>query len=256
METNHRQVSLPAQSEYINPKDNKPYPENIIISSRYTLLNFFPKNLFEQYRRISNVYFLVIGLIAVIGEYTSAFQTSIQPEGILVPMAIVILISMIKDGVEDVKRHNADNAVNAKNTRVARSDGEVISVAWRDLKVGDVLVILMDDEIPADTLVLCAGGIQGNICYVETAAIDGETNLKLKTPCLPKNLQLQWDTASQRLNGLDSLSINVTAEPPNGSIHRFNGLCQLKADSKQVDDLILSEKQLLLRGSALRATGN
>ena len=114
-ETNHRLVSLPPPDvAYVNPKDDKPYPANIIISSRYTLLNFFPKNLLEQYRRLSNVYFLVIGLIAVIGEYTSAFQTSIQPEGILVPMAIVIVISMIKDGVEDVKRHNADNAVNAR----------------------------------------------------------------------------------------------------------------------------------------------
>ena len=39
------------------------YPENIIVSSRYTAFNFFPKSLLEQFRRLANVYFLVIGIL-------------------------------------------------------------------------------------------------------------------------------------------------------------------------------------------------
>ena len=45
------------------------YERNVIISSRYTLLNFLPKSLLEQFRRLANVYFLVVGMIAVVGEF-------------------------------------------------------------------------------------------------------------------------------------------------------------------------------------------
>ena len=43
------------------------YTANVITSTRYTVLNFLPKSLLEQFRRLANVYFLVIGIIASIG---------------------------------------------------------------------------------------------------------------------------------------------------------------------------------------------
>ena len=45
--------------------DRQKYPDNEVISSKYTVLNFLPKNLFEQFRRIANTYFLLIGIIMV-----------------------------------------------------------------------------------------------------------------------------------------------------------------------------------------------
>ncbi|TNN27116.1 putative phospholipid-transporting ATPase IH [Liparis tanakae] len=39
------------------------YPDNRIVSSKYTSWNFVPKNLFEQFRRIANFYFLLIFLV-------------------------------------------------------------------------------------------------------------------------------------------------------------------------------------------------
>lgn len=75
------------------------YPRNITITSRYTLLNFLPKSLLEQFRRLANVYFLVIGIIAAVGTYTSYFQTAVAFQGFLGPLGVVILISIIKDGI-------------------------------------------------------------------------------------------------------------------------------------------------------------
>lgn len=161
------------------------YPRNIIVSSRYNILNFFPKSLLEQFRRLANVYFLVIGIIATIGYYTNYFETAVQPAGILLPVTIVVCISIIKDGVEDVKRHQADHVINTKKSLIVDPDGSVRTVLWQELKVGDTLLVLADSEIPADAVVLCCGGVQGSVCYVETAAIDGETNLKLKLPAFP-----------------------------------------------------------------------
>ena len=44
------------------------FPDNEIKSSKYTVWNFVPKNLFEQFRRVSSFYFLCMGIIAVTNE--------------------------------------------------------------------------------------------------------------------------------------------------------------------------------------------
>jgi hypothetical protein len=50
---------------YINPDEPLSYCTNAIITSKYTILNFLPKNLFEQFRRVANFYFLINTIIIV-----------------------------------------------------------------------------------------------------------------------------------------------------------------------------------------------
>jgi phospholipid-transporting ATPase len=284
-------------------EQNSPYsyPPNITVTSRYTLLNFFPKSLLEQFRRLANVYFLVIGIIAAVGAYTNYYETAVVPYGILGPMGLVVLISVVKDGVEDWKRHTADARINDRAANVivpaistannTNQCCELRSARWRDLKVGDLLLLLADDELPADAVLLASGGVQGKVAYVETAAIDGETNLKLKTPALnlasppvgatemmssPELATSPYISLSpdrSKIFGLPAAavstghagqsifrSLRVSAEPPNGSIHRFSGALEIgwknsnSNPSRDLDQLPLGEKQLLLRGSVLRAT--
>lgn len=45
----------------------KAFCTNRVVSSKYTLWNFLPKNLFEQFRRVANFYFLVIMGITLVG---------------------------------------------------------------------------------------------------------------------------------------------------------------------------------------------
>ena len=171
-------------NDNINQKKEE-YAENIIVSSRYTPWNFLPKSLFEQFRRLANVYFLIIGIIAIIGSESNYYETAVEPAGILGPMIVVVLISVIKDGIEDIKRHNQDAKVNARIThKINKENNLIYDTTWRDLSVGDLIILYGDEEIPADVVVLACGGVQGSVCYVETAAIDGETNLKMKNPCL------------------------------------------------------------------------
>jgi len=45
----------------------------VLLCLQYTILNFIPKNLFEQFRRIANFYFLCIGVIQVWNQICDNF---------------------------------------------------------------------------------------------------------------------------------------------------------------------------------------
>jgi phospholipid-transporting ATPase len=254
-----------------DPKTSLP---NVVITGRYNIITFFPQNLFEQFRRLANVYFLVLGIIAAVGEYTAYYDTAVQAVGILTPVSAVVAISMIKDGVEDWKRHRTDAKVNARPVQRLEGDFEnasantaaINTAQWKDLYPGDVVLLQNGDEVPADAVVLACGGIQGNICYVETAAIDGESNLKPRIPCistadsvgeqeqkkLPSEISLSAD--KRELQGLAVLkSVIVNVEEPNETIDSFNGSVSFRSRNMQ-KDLTLTKDNLLLRGCVMRAS--
>ena len=59
------------------------YCDNVVVTSRYTWWNFVPKNLYEQFRRMANLYFLVISLIQVSTDLspTNKFATILPLTG-------------------------------------------------------------------------------------------------------------------------------------------------------------------------------
>lgn len=77
---------------------------NKIRTTKYTWLTFIPKNLFEQFSKLANVYFLFIMVLQVIPPISI---TGGQP-AILLPLLFVVTVSAVKDLFEDIKRHRAD----------------------------------------------------------------------------------------------------------------------------------------------------
>jgi phospholipid-translocating ATPase len=89
------------------------YPTNQVITSKYTIITFLPRNLLEQFRRVANIFFLFIAIL----QFFSEFAT-ISPGLVLIPILIVLSITAIKDGYEDIKRHQSDRRVNHSQVRV------------------------------------------------------------------------------------------------------------------------------------------
>jgi phospholipid-translocating ATPase len=98
---------LPPHALTKRKKPKTKYPSNEVITSKYTLLSFLPKNLFEQFRRLANAFFSLI----VVLQFFPTFET-INPVVSGLPLFIILLMTAGKDAFEDWKRHLSDNQVN------------------------------------------------------------------------------------------------------------------------------------------------
>ncbi|KAH7909858.1 hypothetical protein BJ138DRAFT_1195493 [Hygrophoropsis aurantiaca] len=95
------------------PKKEHVYCTNQVITSKYTVITFLPRNLLEQFRRIANIFFLFIAILQFFPEFST-----ISPGLVLIPILIVLGITAVKDGYEDIKRHQSDRSVNHSQVRV------------------------------------------------------------------------------------------------------------------------------------------
>ena len=77
---------------------------NIFCTSKYTPLTFLPLNLYEQFRRISNFYFLMSLVFAFIFQNI----TPVSPNSWAMSLIFVVAITMLKQGYEDYLRHKSD----------------------------------------------------------------------------------------------------------------------------------------------------
>ncbi|XP_029161028.1 probable phospholipid-transporting ATPase IA isoform X5 [Nylanderia fulva] len=218
------------------PHQPAKYKNNHITTAKYSFVSFVPLFLFEQFRRYSNCFFLFIALMQQIPD--------VSPTGrwtTLVPLIFILSVSALKEIVEDVKRHRADDEINMREVEVLR-DRRWQWIQWRAVAVGDVVKVHNNTFFPAD-LVLLSSSEPQSMSFIETANLDGETNLKIR--------QAHPDTASL----LDTAELmnfrsNIQCEPPNRHLYEFHGV--LRETNKQ--SVALGPDQLLLRGAMLRNT--
>lgn len=106
-------VNLPLPRAALTPKGEPivRYVRNKVRTSKYTIITFLPKNLFEQFRRVANVYFLAL----VILQLFSIFGAPNAQIGML-PLLAILGMTAIKDGIEDWRRAKLDNEVNNSAT--------------------------------------------------------------------------------------------------------------------------------------------
>ncbi|KAG4399775.1 hypothetical protein GLYMA_08G293900v4 [Glycine max] len=170
---------------------------NSISTTKYNFFTFLPKGLFEQFRRVANLYFLTISILS------TTPISPVSPITNVLPLSLVLLVSLIKEAFED----------------------------W----------VKQDAFFPADLLFLASTNADG-VCYIETANLDGETNLKIR-----KALEKTWDYVTPEK--ASEFKGEIECEQPNNSLYTFTGNL-----ITQKQTLPLSPNQILLRGCSLRNT--
>ncbi|KAL3237718.1 aminophospholipid-translocating P4-type ATPase DNF3 [Nakaseomyces bracarensis] len=273
-----------------------PYCNNLITSSRYTLISFFPRQLYAQFSKLANIYFFIVAILQMIpGWSTTGTYTTI------VPLCVFMGISMAREAYDDYRRHKLDKEENNKITKVLRlsdekrsdfygsQDGDITSTAhlapnsmnaaqyspesiselyfnnfdllksrynidivetkWKDVRVGDFILLQQDDWIPADLLLLTSDG-DNNEVFVETMALDGETNLKSKVP------HMELNKLAKSASGLVNINAQVTVEDPNIDLYNFEGNLELTTHSGSSKKHSLGPDNVVYRGSIIRNTKN
>ncbi|ORY00825.1 phospholipid-translocating P-type ATPase [Basidiobolus meristosporus CBS 931.73] len=245
-------ISAAAAKPYLREDTRKPYLSNKITTARYTLWNFLPKQLYAQFSKVANLYFLFVACLQMIPGWSTTGQFTT-----ILPLSIFTIVAMGREGYDDYRRHRQDQTENNKGVEVLRcyhdnteGDGNRdIGVwqqaKWRDITVGDFVRVSANDWIPADLFLISSSGEDG-ICYVETAALDGESNLKQK-----QALRETDELVKESEGGLSTLEGYLQAEDPNMDLYNFDGYLQQETARYPV-----SVNQILLRGTILRNTAN
>ncbi|TNM89370.1 hypothetical protein fugu_003604 [Takifugu bimaculatus] len=179
------------------------YATNAIKTSKYNFFTFLPLNLFEQFQRIANAYFLFLLVLQ--------------------------------------NRHRSDNRVNNRKVQVL-IDRKLRSEKWMDVQVGDIIKLENNQFVTADLLLLCSSEPL-NLVYIETAELDGETNLKVK-----QSLTVTGDLGDD-VEKLADFNGEVCCEPPNNRLDRFTGTLTYSGQKYALDN-----EKILLRGCTLRNT--
>jgi phospholipid-translocating ATPase len=137
--------------------------------------------LFNQFKRFSNVFFLALAIV----QFFPQFQ-SLNPYIAALPFVIVLIATIAKEGVEDWKRHDSDRGTNnqkcltikeylnvnkpayVKAKKLSPSQvGDInfekkwAPIFWKDLAVGEFILIHENDQIPADVLLLSSSEKDG-----------------------------------------------------------------------------------------------
>ncbi|CAI5995733.1 unnamed protein product [Closterium sp. NIES-64] len=237
------------------------FSSNRIYTTKYTWYTFLPRGLFEQFRRVANLYFLFHACVSLTP------LSSISPMATVPPLVFVVGLAMAKELWEDIKRGSSDYETNKRKATVIRPDGTEATRRWRDLRVGELIRVPHDAFLPADIICVATSG-DGGACYVETMNLDGETNLKMRSAV--------FETHAMSAAELPRVRGRVECEHPNASIYTFAGKMLLRtstegaisgrsdssadiesSEGSQSGDaapIFITPANILLRGSRLRNT--
>ncbi|KAM7208879.1 hypothetical protein V8F20_000757 [Naviculisporaceae sp. PSN 640] len=127
-------LPLPKELQDDEGRPLQQYTRNKIRTAKYTPLSFIPKNLWFQFHNIANIFFLFVVILVIFPIFGG-----VNPGLNAVPLIFIIVVTAIKDAIEDYRRTILDNDLN--NAPVHRLLGwENVNVeednvsAWRRFK--------------------------------------------------------------------------------------------------------------------------
>ncbi|CAG9311668.1 unnamed protein product [Blepharisma stoltei] len=223
---------------YINGaeiNDTYKYPTNYVSTTKYNVFTFLPISLFDQFKRIANIYFLVTAILQSIPQISplNAFSA-------IAPLVFVLAVSMIREGVEDYLRYKSDQETNSTKTLVYNK-GSFEDATFKDVQVGDLVKVLKDESFPCD-LVMLSNSSENGIAYIETSTLDGEKALKQRQAFGPTS-EIVKDTGIIRVFSM------LECDTPNPRIYQFSGAIEYENKRYPLD-----KSQVLLGGAFLRNT--
>ena len=189
---------------------------NKLNNNRYNVITFVPIVLFNQFKFFYNLIFLVISLSQFIPALKVGYLFTY-----IAPLAFVLLITMIKEAVDDIGRYRKDKTLNNKQYEYLSANGDWLQKTSAQLRVGDIIKVNQNERFPADCLLLYTTEKNGSV-FIRTDQLDGETDWKLRkavtmTQQNPQTLRQHSDWY-------------IVANPPSDQIYDFKGFFSTSMD--------------------------
>ena len=154
------------QSRYIRLNVARPtphhFPSNRIVNTKYSLLTFLPKVLYEQFSYFFNLYFLLVAASQFFPPLMLGLRFSY-----IAPLAFVLVVTMSKEAYDDWRRYRKDRELNLETYCRLLPGGRTVPVHAQDITVGHVLQIQTNQRVPADVVLLRTSESSG-VVYLRT----------------------------------------------------------------------------------------
>ncbi|KAL7054239.1 hypothetical protein AAHC03_026260 [Spirometra sp. Aus1] len=164
---------------------------------------------------------------------------------------------MLKDGIDDIYRHNNDRAVNNLAFDVCRPSSNDEFFEWKktkseDIHVGDIVCCREDDSFPCDLVVLSSSDPRGTV-HITTGNLDGESSVKTmySLTTTQSSFRPLMSLESGAFKKRDFPSAIIICQNPTGDLNSFEG--RFECDDSSI---ALGIENIALRGAILRQTNS
>ena len=206
---------------------------NKVENNKYNIILFLPTVIYNQFKQFGNFFYLVMAISQFIPDIKVGFLFAYVS-----PLCVVVVVSLLKELADDVNRRIQDIKTNStkvttiqfvKNPKQKNSSKELkrIKKSYANLKIGDIIELNKDEQVPADIVVLKTfNESEDSNTFIRTDQLDGETDWKLrKAPGI-----------TQKLNEAQILELNgfINYEPPSKFIYNFEGFISIKNEEGNI----------------------
>ncbi|CAD6190202.1 unnamed protein product [Caenorhabditis auriculariae] len=236
-------------------------PSNWLHTHHYSIIMFLPCFLLNQFKQFANFVFLLLTILR------TQIRNAAFGNEMIAPLCFILACTLVREIFEDIIRRIRDRKVNRQFV-YAHTDQGWQETFWSSLHVGQIIQVKSGEQLPADLLIL-ATSEPGNIAYIDTANLDGESNLKVRQAVVDMEHLIDEATLETFWNS----STSIHCDAPNRQIHECDGYIETGSDSttssgksgkatpdrsmvaqKPSKTIEFSINNMLLRGSRLKNT--
>ena len=207
------------------------------------MLTLLPKNLFEQFQRVANIWFLIVSIFQLLPYQlnpTDSWTT-------VAPLSILILISLAQDAYNDYLLSKKLKRLNESVYGVWNGQ-DFIAKKSQDILVGQIILLQMNDLVPADIILLSRSKSNDSIFFDMTNLL-GVSTCKKKSGLekIEKALGIENETVE-----LCSLSGTIKLPEPSHDYTDFSGSFKLDGHPSASE---ISISHMLFSGGKIKGSG-
>ena len=210
--------------DFHKPHFSSAFIRNIISSSQYTFFSVLPKTLLREFQKISFLWFVfMIGINQTIGTSTFASKWYI-----LITFAVLFVGILINNYTNYLLKHLSDTAINKSIVHIWKTNCFIDAFSSK-IKVGDFVLVKIDEVVPADIILLACSN-QENVCCIDLKSVIGRNTIAIKRPLKQTSLQNALDDSDVAY--ISKIIENVKIISPCKSFTNFKGKIKFKDHPK------------------------